>query len=134
MGGFDTGGAANNSSGVLTGALTDNPTIFGITCTGLGGSVTSYASVTVLQPYATISASPTRVTSGTNSTITWTAGQVRSCTITGPGISRTDYAETPTSQSVAITGKSTFTIRCLTNGEDKVGTATVNVGALFKEF
>ena len=132
--GFTAGGPSGSRSvGPLSsvGAYT-----YQLICSGIGGdSSPSLTSVTVLSPSASISASPTRVHVGTPSQITWSASQVRSCTISGPGLSRTDYAETPTSQSVAISSQSIFTITCQTNGGQTVDeSVTVNVIPTFNKF
>ncbi|MFA6519923.1 MAG: CARDB domain-containing protein, partial [Candidatus Paceibacterota bacterium] len=76
---------SNISTGIISTAGTAT---YQITCTGPGGtSVPAFASIEVLAPNATISASPTRVSPGSNSAITWRASGVKSCTVTGPGIS-----------------------------------------------
>lgn len=129
--GFSTGGATSNSSGVSSGGLTLNPTVFPLTCTGPGGTATSYATVTVLQPQGSISVNPTRVAAGSNTTITWNASQVKSCTVTGPGLSATDLSG---SRDVPITSQSTFMLTCQTNGSPLVQTATVNILLSFTEF
>ncbi len=136
-GGFSTGGAVNNSTGVLVGPLTqnptENPTVFAITCTGLGGSVNANTSVTVLQPDASITASPLRVTAGTASTITWSASQVTSCSVASNplGFSGVGLVD---SKSATINTQTTFTITCQTNGAPISKSVTVNVIPIFQEF
>ena len=132
--GFLAGGPSGSQS---TGTL-NTPVVstYQLICSGLGGnSSPRFASVTVLSPAVSISASPSRVRIGTQSTITWSASQVVSCTISGPGLSRTDYAETPTSQNVTISSQSVFTITCQTNGgQTFTGSAVVNVTSALREF
>ncbi len=132
--GFMAGGpSGSRSTGVLNSI---GVYVYQLICSGLGGdSSQSLTSVTVLSPSASISASPARVHIGTSSQITWSASQVVSCTISGPGLSRTDYAETPTSQSVTISSQSIFTITCQTNGGQTVtGSVIVNVLPTLNEF
>jgi hypothetical protein len=103
-----------------------------ITCTGPGGSANSNnAPVTVLQPTASISANPTRVKTGTNSQISWSASQVKSCVVSGPGLSSTNLSGSP---FVTVNAQSTYTITCQTNGTPITKSVTVNVLAGFQEF
>ncbi|MEK7114014.1 MAG: hypothetical protein AAB850_00485 [Patescibacteria group bacterium] len=64
-------------------------------------------------PVVSITANPPRVYSGDPSTISWSATQVNSCAISGPGVSATGLtgSRTPT-----ISAQSTYTITCQTNG------------------
>ena len=102
------------------------------TCTGgvLSGSY-QYANCSVLNPTATISANPTRVRPGKASTITWSASDVKSCSVSGPGLSS---AATSGSQSPAVTTRSVYTITCQTLSSPITATAIVNVVPLFQEF
>ena len=133
--GFATGGAtASPPSGVSTGVLNSAGTYnYQVVCSGAGGdSSPAFASVEVLAPSATISASPSRVTSaGDSSTISWNATGVGSCTVSGPGLSSTDESG---SQPVTITAQSTYTITCTTSGSPVTDSVTVNVLPVFQEF
>lgn len=138
--GFLAGGPSGNRS-VLGPSSTPPDSTSGIKsyqliCSGLGGdSSPRFESVTVLSPIAFISANPLRVHTGAPSTITWSASQVTSCAISGPGLSRTDYAATPTSKAVTISSQSVFTITCQTNGGQTITrAAVVNVIPSFREF
>ncbi len=144
------GATSNSAPGLSTGSLT----VVGIqnyqlTCSEAGRtSVPSLASVQVLAPDATISASPTRVHAHTSSTITWSANGIQSCSITKNGAAwkpPTYTNMTPPSESNTlalasdtdtITAQSTFTITCLTNDPAKPKTASVivNIVPVFKEF
>jgi len=136
------GFTAGPTSGSRTvGPLTVNPTSFGVTCTGPGGSATANVSITVLLPNAFIRAEPGRVLSGNPSTISWGANLVNSCTVTGPSgtiasgpsdVNRSFTTGSP--KTYTITAQSTYTIHCLTNGNPADGSVTVNVGADFDEF
>lgn len=88
-------------------------------------------------PSATISANPTRVRSGSTSTLTWSASGVSvSCTVTGPGVNKTDAANScnvgnDSIQTPAITAQSVYTITC--DGVQQ-GQVIVNVVPNFSEF
>lgn len=128
--GFTAGGTSGTRS---TGALnTPGTSNYQVVCSGTGGnSPPAFASVEVRSPTATISASPTRVQTGTNSQISWSASQVNSCVISGPGLSSTSISG---SQAVPISSQSIYTITCQTNGSPVTKSVTVNVVAIFKEF
>lgn len=86
-------------------------------------------------PSATISATPDRVRSGSNVTITWSAQNVQgTCTITGPGVNQTVSASAcvvpETSITASITAQSVYRISC-TGASD---TAVVNLLPLIEEF
>ena len=75
-----------------------------------------------------IEASPERVASGGASTITWTASETCSCSVSGPGLTS---AVSSGNQTVSnITRQSTYTINC--GGE--TDTAIVNIIPRFEEF
>jgi hypothetical protein len=140
-GGFSTGGATSGTAQSI--ALTQNPAIFQVTCTGPGGSASANASVTVLSPNATISANPMRVQSGKTSLITWSASNVTSCQVTDSSGNKlasgnADHGNNFSKNSpytATITNQSTFTIDCKTNGgPDVIDSVTVNIVPLFQEF
>ena len=129
--GFTAGGATSGSAS--TGALNTPGTYnYQVVCTGAGGnSPPSFASVEVLSPSVAISANPARVRAGANSQISWSASQVKSCAISGPGLSSSG---TSGSQAVPISFQSIFTIACTTNGSPATNSVTVNVVPVFNEF
>ena len=134
--GISTGGLL--SGNVSTGSLTTSQTYL-LTCTGPGGtSSPARADVTVLDPRALIDASPARVRSGGTSAISWSASDVTGCSVSGPGLSpnpTTDYATATTSQSVAITTQSTYTITCSTaSGSSLTDSVIVNVVPVYQDF
>lgn len=128
--GFTAGGTSGTSS---TGALnTPGTSNYQVVCSGTGGtSAPAFASVEVLSPSVAISASPTRVLIGANSQVSWSASQVNSCAISGPGLSSTSLSG---SQNVPISFQSIFTITCQTNGDSVTKSVTVNVVPVFEEF
>lgn len=133
--GFNTGNAANNSTGV---SVTTNSTqTYGVTCTSahpVPGTAT--AQVTVRNPSLSITAAPDRVVTGQSSTITWNATEVDSCSITGPSLSVTGQAG-PTvtgNRSVVITGRSTYTLACDSASGNFTDTVIVNVDPSYQQF
>ncbi len=119
---------------------------YGMRCTGQGGSQDFlFPPIEVRVPIATISADPTRVASGSTSTITWSATDVISCSVTGPsgtgwanvtgpaigGSFSTGSPKTPT-----ITKQSTYTITCQTTTSPSTVSDSVIVNILpeFEEF
>ena len=141
-GGFSTGGATSGNAS--TGALTATQN-YQISCSGPGGSALSnIATVTVIQPQATITASPGRVRSGTTSTISWSANNVTSCEVTDPSGAKLASGNADNSNNFSknspyvatITAQSTFTIVCKTSsgGSDVTDSVTVNLIPSFLEF
>ncbi|MFA5942691.1 MAG: hypothetical protein WC798_03410 [Candidatus Paceibacterota bacterium] len=141
--GFTAGGTSGSSS---TGTLTNPPDAvsYQVECTGPGGtSPRASASVTVLSPDAQISANPARVQAGDTSEIEWSASGVTSCEVTDPSGNKlatgnaehgNNFSKNSPYTTEPITGQSTFTIVCKTNGEDITDSVTVNIVPLFQEF
>ncbi|MFA7302586.1 MAG: CARDB domain-containing protein, partial [Candidatus Paceibacterota bacterium] len=80
-------------------------------------------------PDIKIKAVPARVRKGTQSTITWSASNVETCSVTGPGLTG-NLTNLPapiaeTSQTTTITSQSTYTISC--NGGTESKTVVVNI-------
>jgi len=126
-GGFSTGNATSNNVGVSSGPLSSTAN-YQISCTGPGGTTqSSQQTVTVLHPQATITASPTRVTTGGSSTIAWNASDVPSCTISGPGVNSSSLSG---NQTVTVNTQATYTITCGAITQS----VTVDVTPVFKEF
>lgn len=154
-GGFDTGGATSNPpGGVSTGSLTET-TSYQITCSGSTGTSTpALATVTVLQPTATIIANPDRVNTGTGSggggtesattTLTWNATNVNTCAITRNGVpwlALTADTERVVSGSTAdiITTQTAYKISCSNDASGSAAAAIaateiVNIISSFQEF
>jgi hypothetical protein len=88
-----------------------------LSCTGDGGTTTQSVQVSVTSttpttpaPTVTISASPTSITSGGSSTLTWSSTNATSCTASG---SWTGSRGTSGTQSTGtLTTNSTFTLSC----------------------
>ena len=77
-----------------------------------------------------IESSVQRVKTGSTATITWSAQNADSCTVSGPGLSSTG---TSGSQSVTVTGESTYTITCLRGTSSKSSSVTVRLAPKFEE-
>ena len=86
----------------------------------------SQTTVTVNNPTLTLTPVVTRVKSGQATTISWSATDVISCTVTGPGISSTALTGVNVSTG-AITAQSTYRLACQTAQGNRSVTATVNV-------
>lgn len=136
-GGFDTGGRTSGSA--LSIPLTTNPADFQVTCTGPGGVGRANTSVTVTSPTVAISATPTRVTSGSSTTVSWKATDVDTCDITRNGSHwKTLPTDAPLTSSSpdTITGQTVYEITC-TDASTKAhaDSVVVNTGTGgFQEF
>ncbi|MBI4937979.1 MAG: hypothetical protein HY846_07145 [Nitrosomonadales bacterium] len=122
------GGPLAASGSFTTPNLTVNPTTYTISCTGLGGTATQSATVTVNPPASppavTVTASPSTISSGESSTISWTSTNATSCSSAGGGGTGTTGAFT----TPALTAPSTtYTVTCTGLGGSISGNATVTV-------
>jgi hypothetical protein len=138
--GFSTGNAT-------TGSVTVAPTVtttYQVTCTGAGGSSAFQAVVTVIQPNLTILAKPDRVDPGHSADISWSARQVRSCTVTASGAGGDTYswAGTATAGDIASTtitrkipARTVYTLNCVpaTGGAAISNSTVVNIVPTIKE-
>jgi hypothetical protein len=133
------------SSGPLTAA-----TQFTLTCTGTDGSASQSTSVSISggsagggTPSVSLSASPTSVTSGGTSKLTWSSSDVTSCTASGgwsgslatSGSQATDAISAPTSYTLTCSGAdgsaSNSVTVAVSSGTPTTGTAsrpTYNTG------
>ncbi|MBI2108957.1 MAG: hypothetical protein HYT93_02120 [Parcubacteria group bacterium] len=131
---FSTGGAISGS--VVVSPTTD--TTYTVVCfynpgTYSPSSLQSSVGVTVLNPDVGISASPVSVKSGNQSTVTWSATNVDSCTVTGPnGFSQTGISGS--APSGPITVQSTFILTCQNEGGELSDSAVVTLIPEFEEF
>lgn len=123
---FSTGGAASGSVQVTVSANTTYTVVCGQTGTQ------SSVSVSVLNSSLSLVAAPSRVQSGNTSTLTWSASNVTSCTLVGPGVSAQATAVSGTvsprnTTTPGITGQSTYTLTCQTAGNPVSTSVQVNV-------
>ncbi len=138
-GGFSTGGATSGSAS--TGVLTSTQN-YQINCTGPGGSTDSnIATVKVLFPTVSINAVPDRVANGGSTTLSWSAVDASSCTITKNGtmwrtLTAPDSRTISGSASDTVNAQTTYIISCTNDTSTSAATDTqiVNVAGDFQEF
>ena len=122
--------ATNGSQG--TGTLSATA-VYTLACSGVGGSVTRSATVTVNgvppppAPTVSLSASPASITSGGSSTLTWSSTNATSCTASGDWSG--SKATSGTQGTGALTGSKSYTLACSGAGGTVSKTATVTVTA-----
>jgi endoglucanase len=116
-----------------------------LTCSGIGGSASASATVTATAPSnsdhrripslisttaptVTISASPSSVTAGKTTTLTWSSTNATSCTASGnwSGSETTSGAQ---SEPLPTAGKYTYTLTCAGTGGSANASATVTANA-----
>ena len=109
-----------------TGALS-NTTEYELTCKGAGGSATQSATVTVSAkaPAVTIQASPSSLSPGGSSTLTWSSENATSCTASGAWSGA--KAVSGTQSTGAVTANSVYTLTCSGSGHSASQSATVSV-------
>ena len=102
--------ALDAAGSAQTGVLTETGT-YTLSCTTPDGTVTAAAPITVIPlPVLSLSSSPDSVAYGGQATITWSAQNVTSCTIAGPGISS---AQTSGSQTTGpLTADAAYQLTC----------------------
>jgi len=130
---FDAASATSGS--FSTGALTSDTT-YSVTCTGpTAPDATATQVITVTSgggggtpaPTATLTASPTSVTSGGTSTLTWSSTDATSCTGTNFDTASATSGSTTTP---ALTADQTYSVTCTgPTAPDATATAGVTVGA-----
>ncbi len=130
---FSTGDATSGNTTVSLSVTTT----YTVVCTNEDGLSDSSATVTItnpVNPTLSIGANPTTVRSGNQSTITWSASDVDTCSITGPG-GFSFSTLSGSSLSGPITQKSTYNITCQAEGiPDVSDSVVVNLAPLFEEF
>jgi|GEM_PF-1619625 len=127
--------ASNGWSGAkaLSGSQSVSPTAtttYALTCVGAGGTTTQQTTISVTSstppsmPTVTFSASPTSITSGQSSILTWSSTNASSCTAS---LGWSGTKATSGTQSVSPTATTTYSISCTGGGGTASGSATVNV-------
>jgi alpha-tubulin suppressor-like RCC1 family protein len=114
------------TSGTFTVSPT-NTTTYTLTCTGAGGtSAPANVTVTVAPaPTVTLTAIPTSITSGSNSTLTWSSKNATSCAASGGW---TGTEATNGTQSVSPIATTTYSLTCTgEGGTTSPASATVTV-------
>lgn len=131
-----TGTPVNFTGGETSGSLNVFPlvaTLYTLTCQdNAGDKAYDSQNVTVTAPDVSISASPSLVTPGATSVISWSVqGNVNSCAVAGPNLSS---SATSGSAPETINTQSTYTISCVSGSYNPTQSVTVNVVPNFKEF
>ena len=131
-GGFSTGNATSNSTGVSVSPSTTST--YQISCSGAGGSATSNATVTVLNPKVnSFRSSVPRADIGDVVTISWDASGVQSCAVSGSGgFSATGL--TGSREVVVGNQELTYTLTCQTNTTPLKQSLIVRIKPPFTEF
>src|SRR3989344_1313670 len=111
-----------------TGNLTASKT-YTITCSGPNTSRNDSVIVNVdPAPVVSLTASPTTVSSGGSSTLTWTVSNATSCTASGDW-SGSKSASGGSASTGALTASKTYTLTCTGTGGSDADSATVTVSA-----
>ncbi len=108
------------------------PSTYTLTCNGPGGSDTQTVNVSITSgPVVTFTASPSSVSSGGSSTLTWTvSGSVTSCTASGSSSWSGSKSTSGGSQMITnITSDTTFVLSCTGPGGTTVQSQTVTVNS-----
>ena len=122
-----TGALATSGSKVISGITV--PSIYMLTCTGAGGTVSREVVVGVVSPASaptlTLTSNVASVTSGGTATLTWAAVNATSCVASG---SWTGALATSGSKAVTnITAPSTYTLACTGTGGTVSKSVSVSV-------
>ena len=123
-GGWSGARAASGSQGVSPTGTTN----YKLTCSGIGGSAADSAAVVIsgtpAAPTVTLTASPTTITSGQSSLLSWSSTNATSCTASGGW---TGSRATSGTQSVSPTSTTTYTLGCTGAGGTASQSADVTV-------
>jgi hypothetical protein len=122
-------GSVSTRSGQWTGALTKT-TQFVLTCTGPSGSASESTTVTVTgttkpAPTVTITASPSSVTSGRSSALTWSSTNATACSAAGAWSGT--KAVSGSQGTAALSADASYQLTCTGAGGSATHTATVSV-------
>jgi hypothetical protein len=100
-----------------------------LTCTGTGGSAAQSATITVsgAAPTVTINSSPSSVSSGGSSTLTWSSSNATACTASGAWSGA--VATGGTQSTGALSANATYSITCTGTGGSATQSAAVTVSA-----
>jgi hypothetical protein len=117
-------------SGTLSTIPLTATTSYTLTCTGASGSVSQSIEVTVVEqgPAVALMASPTSVSSGGTSTLTWNSTSAMECTAGGGW--QGPVATSGTWLTSSLTNTTNFELTCTGPGGSSSQSTTVTVGAL----
>lgn len=122
--------ATNNSTFGSVSVSPSSTTQYSITCTGTRGAASGTATVTVSPaplPTVTLNLTPSSISSGSSSTISWSSVNATSCT--GTNFS-TGNNTNGTASTGAITSNKTYSVICTGLGGNASASATITVNAL----
>lgn len=126
----DWTGTKGTSGAETANTITANKS-YTLTCTGTGGSVAKTAQVSVqaaAAPTLTLAASPTQVTSGSSTSLSWTATNAQSCAASGGWTGTKAVSGTETTSN--ITANTSYTLTCTGAGGSVAKTAQVSVASI----
>lgn len=136
--------AGSPASGTKSDSPTVDPSNYQVHCIkGTDFVDSNIVTINVVSPTISISAKPTCISGGGSSKISWSAtpaSQITSCTIssnpTGPGFPITQSTGPFSgSQTATVSGKSTYTIACVTKGGSTITKSViVDVRSCWTEF
>jgi hypothetical protein len=122
-------GSKDESGSITTGAL-NATTSYTLTCTGAGGSAKASATVTV-SPHAvavTLSASPSFISPGGSTTLSWASMGATACTASGGSVGWSGAkAPSGTASTGALTATTAYMLSCTGVGGSKATSTTVTV-------
>jgi len=128
-----------STSGSQTFFPVNSPTTYTLTCSSSAGSTSQSVTVAVAPvlppvtppPTLSLSASPTSITQGNSSTISWTSINATSCTASNGW---SGSKATSGSQSVSPLTATTYTLTCTGNGGNTSQSVTVNLLVIDPQF
>ncbi len=121
-----------STGGALSGTRTVTPTqttTYSLTCISPGGNSSGSATVTVVQPSLSITASPSKVRAGNPTTLTWSATNVtaNSCTVSSSPSGVFSSSAASGTGSPTVNSATTFTLRCSVPSGSVSQSVTVNL-------
>jgi hypothetical protein len=124
----DWSGAKATTGSETLGPLSSDAS-FTLTCTGVGGTASNTASVSVTPPPPTVNldATPISVEYAGVSQLSWSASNADSCTASGDWTGQKAVSGNET--TTTLTSDATFTLTCTGSGGSAIDSATVGVAA-----
>jgi hypothetical protein len=124
---------ARATAGTLTTSALTQTTTYTLTCSGLGGSGSGSTTVTVSPvtpaPTLTLTATPSAITQGGSSTLSWTTTNATSCVASGDWNGSRNTSGTESTGALSTVRTYSYTLNCSGPGGTTGRTATVAVSA-----
>ncbi len=118
-----------SNAGVTSGNLVAD-TVFGITCSGTGGSNSTSITVKV-RPQVTLTGTPTSIAYASSSMMSWTSSYAASCSVTKAGAAWQTGTSNAGVSSGALLANTTFVATCTSSsGTTQTSTQTITVAPL----